>query len=81
MYKSFESCEFRHIVNSAILTQGINRSQVITYTLIEKGDEIVGMKLYSTAIVFDHKTEVGVSASYILDADEAAKFRDWWLWG
>jgi hypothetical protein len=71
--------EFEHIVNGAKFTQGIDRRNVLTYTLIEKSNEIHGMKLYVNAIVVDVKTGIGVNATYDLDAKEAIRFRDWWL--
>jgi hypothetical protein len=77
----FDSYEFIHTLNGTQFRQGVSRSQVLTYTLIEDRGEIVGLRLYVAAIVVDPKTGVGVSATYKLDADEAAKFRDWWLWG
>jgi hypothetical protein len=81
MFNSFDSYEFVHNVNGAKFQQGINRSQIITYTLIKEDDEIMGLILYVAAIVLDVKTGIGRSATYKLDADEAVKFRNWFLLG
>lgn len=80
MYNQFDSYEFIHVLNGTRFRQGINKSQVITYTLIEKDNEIVGMTLYVNAIVSDTKTGTSISSKYTLEADEAEKFREWFLW-
>lgn len=71
--------EFIHTLNGARFRQGTDRSKVITYTLIEKNDEVVGMKVYLDAIAIDPKTGVVHSATYILDVEEANKFRNWFM--
>ena len=82
MFNSFDSYEFTHTLYGKRIKQGVNRSQVITYTLDENSKgEIVGMILYVAAIVLDLQTGVGRSATYTLDADEALKFRDWFISG
>jgi len=77
----FDTHEFTYILHGNPFSKLINRGSVIEASPIEKNGELIGMVVYTYAIVIDPKTGVGVSATYKLDADEAVKFRDWWLWG
>jgi len=78
---SHDPYEFTHTVNGAYFRQGITRSSVITYSIIERDDEIIGLVIYVGAIIIDPKTGKNRSATYTLEKEEANNFRDWYLNG